>query len=383
MFSPETFVIEKGLTQQYFYPAWSNPPVVPDSVEFLEAQDVLLYGGFYIAESPQRAADFFSGGDKLVSDGAFLAVAGADAREPEWRAGAYPLTVLGVSESAGRIFNAYSAWRSDMLERSRVQPFEKIWGRMLENDTLSEPELQNILEVYLDVNARYFQVAVISTLDEELLLSDSPILGSIRAMIPHCQTVVSKREIVIVMAHNEYCRGCPCDEHRMTEALTENGTRMALSLTTGFLRDLRPLYRFCQHALTTAKALESGHRILFANSYAVYNLIELAVKQYYTEFGDYNGIMLLAHPAIVRLYHYDAENGDNLSEVLYHYLFCDCNAARAASSLFMHRNTIVNKIRKITELTGEDFSDNGTRQLLLYSCQLARYVQKILKIKPS
>ena len=383
MFSPEQFVLECGLTERWLSARWSCPPVIPEKVEFLETQDTLLYGTLYLVQSPAAASAFFAGSDIHIIDGAFLIVAEADHQAPAWIKSVPQLTVLGLQESAGRIFNAFSSYRLSLLRRRRVVSFAKAWDMLMSAAGMSETDLAELLDPYLDVQARYFQLAVIHSFDESQPILDDSFVRQLRVLIPHSQDVSARHEIVIVMSHNDYLRGCPCDEHALTQLLASRNAYCSLSFTSGYLRDLRPLYYLCNRSLEISKAMGSNtQRVLYANNYAIFNLIDLAAKSYYHEFSDYNGFMLLAHPAVVHLRNYDFDNGDNLTEVLYAFLLCDCNAAKAASQLYMHRNTVVNKVRKISELIADDLSDNNTRQMLLYSCQIASYTQKILQLNP-
>ncbi len=66
-------------------------------------------------------------------------------------------------------------------------------------------------------------------------------------------------------------------------------------------------------------------------------------------------------------------------EVLYHNLIYSGNIQRTADALYMHRNTVLNKLKKIQELIQLDLSDGLLCQQLLLSCQLAEYQEKVLK----
>lgn len=383
MFFPDYFALECGLTKCWLHTRWSSPPVVPEKVEFLEAQQTLYYGILYLAESPASAAEFFADGNIQICNGAFLIVANADAQSPAWVTSVPMLSVLGLADSAGRIFNAFAGYRKSILTRQRVPSFEKAWATLLSVGSAPETDLGELLEPYLDIKARYFQLAVIRSHDDTQPILSKDFAREVHNLIPHSQAVVSPHEIVIVMSHNEYLRGCPCNEAALTEILNSCDAYMSLSMTSGYLRDLRPLYHLCSRSLEISKEMGfNNKRILHAKDHFSFNLIDLAAKSYHREFSDYNGFMLLAHPAIVELLNYDCDNEDNLTDVLYGYLLCNCNAAKAGSHLFMHRNTVVNKIKKITKLIGDDLTDNNTRQILLYSCQIAAYTQKILKIHP-
>jgi len=64
--------------------------------------------------------------------------------------------------------------------------------------------------------------------------------------------------------------------------------------------------------------------------------------------------------------------------MLFIYLLNDRNLNATAAQTFMHRNTILNKISRITSLTGIDLSDPLTQQRMLVSCQTLHYSEKYL-----
>lgn len=67
---------------------------------------------------------------------------------------------------------------------------------------------------------------------------------------------------------------------------------------------------------------------------------------------------------------YDAANGAELTETLAAYLHHNYNAAATAKALYLHRNTMTNRLEKIRELLDTDFSD-ADENFLIYLCLLA------------
>lgn len=68
--------------------------------------------------------------------------------------------------------------------------------------------------------------------------------------------------------------------------------------------------------------------------------------QEYVQRNGHTDICYLAHPALVHIARYDARCGTNLRQVLYQYLVFGGNVQRAAAALYMHRNTVMNKLKK-------------------------------------
>ena len=73
------------------------------------------------------------------------------------------------------------------------------------------------------------------------------------------------------------------------------------------------------------------------------------------------------HPALDVIEEYDKANQTNLLETLDVYLINDCNAQKCGRLLFLHRNSLVYRIRRIQEIAGVDLSDPTERSYLRLS----------------
>lgn len=77
------------------------------------------------------------------------------------------------------------------------------------------------------------------------------------------------------------------------------------------------------------------------------------------------------HPAIRKLSEYDRLNSNNLVETLYIYLSYKCNLNECAKKLFVHRNTLLYRINKITEIIGEkSWEEDEIVLKFLISCRV-------------
>lgn len=77
--------------------------------------------------------------------------------------------------------------------------------------------------------------------------------------------------------------------------------------------------------------------------------------------------LALAHPALSILADYDARHGSALLTTLQAYLLHERNLIQTAKALYIHRNSLVYRVRRITELTGLDLDDPDQRLYLVYS----------------
>ncbi len=80
-----------------------------------------------------------------------------------------------------------------------------------------------------------------------------------------------------------------------------------------------------------------------------------------------NGML---HPALDKLAEYDRANSSDFLRTLKVYLENDCNAQKCGRLLFLHRNSLVYRIRRIQEIAGCDLSDPDERSYLRLSLLL-------------
>ena len=67
---------------------------------------------------------------------------------------------------------------------------------------------------------------------------------------------------------------------------------------------------------------------------------------------------------------YDAKHGTNNLMLLYEYLINERRASDAAQVMHMHRNNVIYRIGKISDMTGMDLNDSGTRFRLLLAYEV-------------
>ena len=75
----------------------------------------------------------------------------------------------------------------------------------------------------------------------------------------------------------------------------------------------------------------------------------------------------LLHPALEKLERYDKANQSSLLETLEAYLNHDCNAQRCANELYLHRNSLQYRVRRIQEIAGVSLDKPEERAYLRLS----------------
>ena len=81
---------------------------------------------------------------------------------------------------------------------------------------------------------------------------------------------------------------------------------------------------------------------------------------------------VFCHPTLKFLFEYDKKNDTELAETLYMYLRNERNYSMTADAMFVHRNTILYRLKKIDSLVEINYDDYHERQYLTLSYELNR-----------
>lgn len=112
--------------------------------------------------------------------------------------------------------------------------------------------------------------------------------------------------------------------------------------------------------------------------YVSYNVLHFCLPEFVRQYGHDN-IIYLVHPATVDLHRYDSTNNTNLLDTLHTYLSNGHNISETADAMFLHRNTVSNRIRKIKEITSLSVENPQVQDSLLTSCKVLQYYRDVIK----
>lgn len=102
-------------------------------------------------------------------------------------------------------------------------------------------------------------------------------------------------------------------------------------------------------AIRAASATGMSGRIFFYKDQGIYTLI--------SHIDDTRVLDEYVETQIGKLLRYDELNAGNLCETLENYLAHSCNAKKTAEDMFLHRNTLNYRMKKISELLNCEFED--------------------------
>src|SRR5439155_10764587 len=102
---------------------------------------------------------------------------------------------------------------------------------------------------------------------------------------------------------------------------------------------------------------------------------DLGVYRLLYAFRQSGELAAFCEETLATLLEYDAKNGTALVETLEVYFRCDASLHAAAEALFLHRNSLAYRLRRISEITGlvlDNLEDRFRLQLALKGYRLVR-----------
>lgn len=201
-----------------------------------------------------------------------------------------------------------------------------------------------------------------------------PLLKPVSDYFPDANVALMPDEIVVLLS-SEY-QYCPLEfsTEDFEKVLSRNHAIAMIGNPFTSIRAMRVMYSQARRMFPIALAVKMPHEIrcmTFAR-YTQYNVIDICARAL-PDVVSGADVVFLCHPGALTLTRYDRAYGTNLRDVMFHYLMNDRNIARTSEKLFLHRNTLIYKVKKIEELIGESMDDPYLRHNLIFSCLLLRY----------
>lgn len=367
----------------------ASPDFRPETaIEFLEDQSVLKTDTAYIADA-SRVTGL---PDQCVTEpGAILLVSSAG---EDFSADAGPdITVIVTDIPEGKLFNLTASLLRESIFSNKISAQEPetkekklcdLWEQLLSGRLAGHEEIRNaVQELLSDGTDVYYRLSVIAADDPSdgeacLQAADKlrDILGS-GYLFPYTEEKSS--ELILlqfypVQPYNDFP-----ERDEFSAVLEEYGLHMLIGHATRDYGRMSTVYRLYSRAgyLALQLDIEPRSHIFHFERYGMYNVIDMCAQRYSELFGHAD-LMYLIHPAVIHITRYDNEHGTNLRDILLAYLMNNLDLKHTAEKLYMHRNTLSNKLNLIRSITNIDLSEGDINQRIIFSCQVIKYYENVL-----
>ena len=147
-------------------------------------------------------------------------------------------------------------------------------------------------------------------------------------------------------------------EKILTQEFQNAHVELDVGISTQF-NDFTLLPHFCEQArlgMQVGKSTDPDEAVFYFGDYLVDVALDSMTKDLPAE--------SFYPPSLVRLMRYDDENDGDLVEVLGAYLKNGLSSNQTANELFIHRNTMLNRLKRIESVGGVNFADEDERLAL-------------------
>lgn len=251
-----------------------------------------------------------------------------------------------------------------------------------------EDEILEAIQAFNYVPHLPYRIYIFEPTDSQHPLNGhSPLINELAAIFPYSNIIFYYNQLILFAQPSSDKLNTIMHPSSLT-ALLENLCKKyhvycAASHMVKNYAMIRTLYLQAKNILQMGRRFDKEtNRLLFLNeNFAAWQILHLAYEQY-CHITHHNNYTYMLHPGVTVLIQYDIQTSNNLHEVLYTYLLNDRSITRTASIMYMHRNTILNKVNKALELVSDDIDNPVIRQHILMSLMLAHYCDTILDIPP-
>lgn len=217
---------------------------------------------------------------------------------------------------------------------------------------------------------RLFVVALIprTSLRQELLMLVSNLLSS---QLPNSTVIVIENHVCAIF--NESKISAEQVSATLRPIAVQNKLYMGISLPVDQISSLGRFYNQAVAAVEYGKLYGSGEDVYSFYDYAL---------DYIIEADNVLNVLHACHPDVVHIWRNDNDSSSDKMTTLRSYLNNERSLVNTAQELFVHRNTLVYRIKKITDLMQYDINDIYTRDYMKMSIRVLDLLTSKYVIEP-
>ncbi len=339
--SPHLLLLEPGMTLSPLHTYLGTPELLP-SVEISEPVTVILAGGRVNTELPRL-----------------------------------PGTLVLTDLELIPLYNLLAQALTDTGERNVERFFSDLFEERLADEELLAQRaaaLPKPLQSFISCIVIRRRTPADPLVQEQMLRDLEPVF-------PRDNFCFYKNDIVVLHSMAErILGGFDWDADALTAYLHQYDAYCGVSHATRFRNHIRTLWRLSSETAHIGRILQRDGMsdCIFAyQDYGMYYIIDLCANEF-LQVHNHDDLIYLVHPAIIAICRYDNAHNTNLRDVLFYYLLSHCSLNKTAQRLYMHRNTVLNKLNKIEEITHLSIQDGYLQVYLIFSCLIMRYYEKYL-----
>jgi len=238
--------------------------------------------------------------------------------------------------------------KSDAIAKARGHLGQELLGDLVKGNISSEASAWNRVKSLDWSMGEYFQVALIANKENRSIGVEyyDSVQSIVLRHIPASKLSFSSQYIVVLATgsnKNMLKKALPdlerfCQQHYL---------HVGIGRAYKTLLEISMSFNEAQKALMLAHSVDAPDFVHYYDDLAIYDLLTNVKNSY------------RIHPGLSKLIEYDSENGTNYVTTLAVYLRNYKNLSQTADDLFLHRNTILYRLKKIEEILQASLDDHS------------------------
>lgn len=256
---------------------------------------------------------------------------------------------------------------NEFFKLSRGMMFEYLLADLIEGKTDDETVIKDRLRFLgwdLEGNKKIIRIEVNKKSLNAMKLK--MMRSQIEDLIPDCWSVIYDDGLVVIAKNIADSSFPDTIESKLIKWLNENNSCCGISNTFTLLSKTINYYNQTRKAIRFGKILNPERHIFYYHDYIIMHVAELLSENI--------DLKSLLHPSTEKLLTLCEKNPFFL-KTLKVYLNTERNIAVSSKLLYIHRNTMIYRIKRLEEEMGCDFSDLYTRKSLSLSLDILDYIR--------
>lgn len=248
------------------------------------------------------------------------------------------------------IYNALSSIRHQRPVVTNYEIISNFFYSMTSNSEDNENYRNFIYLVKNWSEQEEYCVTVFKKSDKLSLVNAKTTVSMMSTLLDHCVITYDKGSVITcinITKNHQYLV-------QVEQVCIKHGFCYGMSLNFEGLNEVYNMARQGYHALERKKQ----------------KFLEVAFESIMSCIQDRNFLVASIHPAIRKLKKFDQQNHMQLSFTLRIFLQCERSWVETAKKMFIHRNTVISRLNKISELVDLDLESAEQREYLLFSFKI-------------
>lgn len=188
---------------------------------------------------------------------------------------------------------------------------------------------------------------------------------NLKLLFPGTHVTYHKKNVVAVIPIEEAADITTELLEKLTKFSDTDHVRIGISNTFTHIKNFMLHYEQANSALELGLKLAPGENICRYLDYQIFDL--------FSNIKSPESLGRFCHPALSLLRQYDHKNNTQFYQTLCAYLDCGCSIKITSEQLYIHRNSLVYRLNRITDVCRVDLEDTQTCFLLRLSFLIDKY----------